>query len=161
MKLGIQILIVTALFGGAACTSNNSADTEQAAKDVRKAQDDFNSQRKLVDDQSADVAKQQQVLAKEDQKLTSVVSDLAKARIAYNTAIQLRFTKLETSLAELAKKTDAKAKDAYAGLHARRDLLATKLDTMAATADTGWTAYTKDTDTTFDAIERDLGNALK
>lgn len=160
-KLRIQMLIATAIFSGAACKSNNSADTDQAGKDVRKAQDEFNSQRKLVDDKTADVAKQQQALAKQDQKLISVETDLAQARAAYTNAIQVRFAKLETSLAELAKKTDAKSKDAYAGLHARRDLLAKKLDTMAATADTAWTSYTKDLDITFDAIERDLGDAPK
>lgn len=154
-------LIALAVVAGGACKSNNSGDTEQASKDVRKAQDDFNAQRDVVAHQAGDVAKQQQVLDNQDQKLDVIETDLAKAHAAYASAIQLRFAKLDTSLAELANKTDAKSKDAYTGLRARRDELAAKLATMSTTADTGWTVYTKDVDTTFDAIERDLGDARK
>ncbi|CAN5361944.1 hypothetical protein BH11MYX1_BH11MYX1_10000 [soil metagenome] len=153
-------LIATSMAVGTACKSDNSADTEQAAKDVRKAQEEFNAQTKVVGKQTVDVAREQRVLDRQDQKLDAITTDFAKARAAYVTAIRFRFGKLDTGLAELATKTDAKAKDAYTGLHARRDQLSTKLDNMTAASDTGWSTYTKDLDTTFDAMEHDLSGAL-
>jgi hypothetical protein len=52
--------------------------------------------------------------------------------------------------------------DAAAGLRARRDRLSARLSAMPAdAADPSWIGYTKDTDTTFDAIEHDLQDAVR
>jgi hypothetical protein len=73
--------------------------------------------------------------------------------------VKERFAKLDAGLAGLATRTDAASKDASTGLAARRTALAAKLAAMPVGADAGWAAYTKEVDTTFDAIEHDLRTA--
>lgn len=155
----------------AACGSkDNSADTDQAGKDLRAAQsavsdkrNDLNATGDEVERRKREILKEQQELADKEaalaakgQQLGSAEGTLVEAGAAYRAAVMERFAKLDASLASLATKTDAASKDAAAGLKARRDLLASKLASMPAPADSGWAAYTKDVDTTFDAIERDL-----
>lgn len=167
-------VFVTALLLAAACGSkDNSADTDKASQDVRKAssivsekRDDVAAGGDEVERRKHEITKEQQELAAKEttleanrRQLGSAQGTLVDARTAYAAAVNQRFTKLDAALAGLAPQTDAASKDAVAGLTARRDLLATRLSAMPAASDSTWAAYTKDVDTTFDAIERDLRSA--
>jgi chromosome segregation ATPase len=158
----------------ASCSSkDNSAVTDQASKDLGEAQsevkakdrdvtttgDDIERRKRELVAQQQQLADQEQALENERRQLGSARGTLTDARTAYAAAVKERLAKLEAGLASLATRTDAAAKDASAGLAARRDLLATKLAQMPAGTDASWGAYTKDVDTTFDAIERDLRTA--
>ncbi|MEJ7597858.1 MAG: hypothetical protein WKG01_08125 [Kofleriaceae bacterium] len=152
---------------------DNSSDTDKASKQLREAQDKLVDTRTAVTTNVDDIARrkrellaEQQALADKEAKLVrereqlgSAETALTVARTAYAAAVKQRFAKLDATLASLGTRTDAAAKDAAAGLQARRELLAAKLATMPTTADASWPAYTKDVDTTFDAIERDLQKA--
>jgi chromosome segregation ATPase len=161
---------------------DNSAETDRASEELRKAQAALGEHSKnLVDNQNAieqtkrdlareqaelarqqqELADQQRLLEQQRQKLGSAEEALKKARVAYAAAIQERLAKLDASLASLATRTDARSKDALVGLRARRDQLAAKLATLSGTASAGWSDYTNDVDTTFDAMEQDLREVLK
>lgn len=161
---------------------DNSADTDRAAEELRKAQAALGEHSKsLADNQSAieqgrrnlaleqeklareqrELADKQKLLAEQEAKLGAAKQGLAQARAAYAAAVTERMAKLDASLATLGKRTDARARDALAGLRARRDQLATKLAALGGTLDSGWAEYASDVDTTFDAMEHDLGEALK
>jgi hypothetical protein len=158
----------------ASCSSkDNSADTDQASKDLREAQSAVSAKdkavtttgdeierrkRELVAEQQQ-LADQEKALADRQRQLGSAHGTLTGARITYAAAVKERFAKLEAGIASLATRTDAASRDATAGLVARRDLLAAKLAGMPDGAEASWAAYTKDVDTTFDAIERDLRSA--
>jgi predicted nucleic acid-binding Zn-ribbon protein len=165
------LISFVALVVAASCDrKTNSADTDQASQDLRKAQAAVSEKRKVVavneieiEGKKRELIKGQQDLADktrslEDnrQQLGSAGSTLVEARAAYGAAVTQRLAKLDSALAGLATRTDATSKDAAAGLRARRDLLADKLATMSVAADPSWTTLTKDVDTTFDAIEHDL-----
>ncbi|MBA3391626.1 MAG: hypothetical protein H0T89_03230 [Deltaproteobacteria bacterium] len=149
---------------------DNSEATDQASKQLREAQDQVNTNTKDLTANEQDIEKRKRELATEQQELAdkqkrleeqqralgSAQQTLAGARVAYAAAVKERLAKLDAALATLSRKTDAKARDAAAGLRARRDQLVVMLDAMAGTADPDWNKYTKDVDTTFDAIERDL-----
>ena len=165
-----------ALVLAAGCSDkDNSAVTDRASQDLRKAQSAVSEQRKDLTADEAEIERKKRELTKEQQDLAdkekaleahrlqlgSAQGTLAEARVAYGAAVTARFAKLDAALAGLATQTDAASKDALAGLRARRDLLAAKLATMAATAEADWTGYTRDVDTTFDAIERDLRAAKR
>jgi hypothetical protein len=151
-------------------TKDNSGDTDRASEDVRNAQsvvaakhDDVATTGDDIGRRKRQLAAEQQLLADKEaalvdsrRQLGDARSTLEQARTAYAAAVKERFTKLDAGLASLATHTDAAAKDASAGLAARRDLLAAELARMPGGADARWTAYTKDVDTMFDAIERDL-----
>jgi len=168
-----SLLMSTLLVVGvaASCSSKeNSADTDQASKDLRAAQSAVSAKDKAVTTTGDEVERRKRELVAEQQQLAdkekaledsrrqlgSARGTLTDARAAYSVAVKERFAKLEAGLAGLATRTDAASKDARAGLAARRDLLAAKLAVMPDGADASWAAYTKDVDTTFDAIERDL-----
>jgi chromosome segregation ATPase len=168
-----RILISTLLAAAvaASCSAkDNSADTDQAGKDLREAQsvvkakdhdvtatgDEIERNKRALAAQQQELADKERSLEDDRRQLGSARGTLSDARTAYAAAVQERFAKLDAGLAGLATRTDAAAKDARAGLAARRDLLAAKLAEMPAGADARWSAYTKDVDTTFDAIERDL-----
>ena len=149
---------------------DDSAETDKTGAELRKAQDevathskDLAKNQRDIEQQKRDVAREQQELAdkqklleQQQQQLGSAQGTLVQARAAYAAAVKARLAKLDAAIAERATKTDAKSKDAVAGLGARRDLLAKKVDGMPAVLDADWTAYTKDVDVTFDAIESDL-----
>lgn len=167
----------------AACgEDDNSADTDRAAEELRRAQAALGEQtRSLAENQSAieqgrrnlaleqeklareqrELADKQRLLAEQEARLGAAKQTLAQARAAYAAAVTERMAKLDASLATLGKRTDARARDALAGLRARRDQLSTKLAALGGTQDAGWAEYVDDVDTTFDAMERDLGEALK
>lgn len=164
---------IAALFAlvAAACgRTDNSADTDQAGSNLRAAQSAVAAQRSKLSADGDDVEHRKRALLKEQQELNDKEAALvAKARqlgtaqgtlteagTAYRAAVFERLAKLDASLAALSTKTDAASTDAVVGLKARRGLLASRLGAMPAPGDAGWTAYTKDVDTTFDAIERDL-----
>jgi hypothetical protein len=150
----IAILLATT-----ACKPDSARTAERASHDLRKAQDDVNADRDRVVTQADDVATHQAALAAASHDLGSAHQQLADARATYTTAVQARLAAVNAAVAKLQTQTDAASRDAVAGLVVRRDLLAVKLDAMASTADTGWTAYTQDVDTTFAAIERDVQRA--
>jgi hypothetical protein len=167
-------LLLTALHAAASCgKDDNSAGTDQAGQNLREAQskvsdnsqalaknqDDIEQKKRdiLADQQT--LADKQKLLEEQRRQLGSSQGNLQKARVAYAAAVKERFAKLESSLATLATRTDAKSRDAATGLRARRDQLAAKLDSMAGTPDSRWDTYTKDVDVMFDAIEHDLREA--
>jgi len=169
-------LVVAALLIAASCGKEDSAaDTDQASQDLRKAHAEVSEnrealannqdaieqkKREILLDQQA-LADKQKLLEEQRQRLGSSQGHLQEARLAYAAAIKERFAKLDASLATLATKTDARSRDAVTGLRARRDQLSAKVESMAATPDSGWDQYTKDVDIMFGAIERDLGEADK
>ncbi len=169
MRTGLLATLL-ALVTAACGSKDNSADTDQAGKDLRAAQSAVSEQRgeleataDEVERRKRELIRQQQELADKEaalvaerRQLGSAQGTLVDAGEAYRAAVTERFAKLDASLAHLATKTDAASKDAAAGFGARRDLLASRLAAMPAAADAAWAAYTKDVDTTFDAIERDL-----
>jgi chromosome segregation ATPase len=164
------LLIAVALIATSCGKKDNSADTDQASQALRKAQADVSKgsnelvkNQDEIEQQKRDLVREQQQLAdkqqlaeRQRQDLGSAQGTLQEARLAYAAAVKARFAKLDASLATLATKTDAKSKDAVTGLRARRDQLLVKLDAMAGASDPTWNEYTKDVDTTFDAIETDL-----
>ncbi|MBA2541762.1 MAG: hypothetical protein H0V17_19115 [Deltaproteobacteria bacterium] len=166
-----RTLICTLLAVAASCSNkNNSADTDRASEDLRKAQsvvvakgEDVATTGDEIERRKRQLAAEQQLLADKEKaledsrrQLGSARGTLEQARTAYAAAVKERFAKLEAGLASLSTRTDAASKDASAGLAARRDLLAAELARMPDGADASWPAYTRNVDTTFDAIERDL-----
>jgi hypothetical protein len=171
MRTGCVVILSTLVI--AACGSkDNSADTDQAGKDLRAAQSAVSEQRSAFTATGDDVERRKREIVREKQELAdkeaalvtrgvqlgSAQGSLVDAGAAYRAAVTERFAKLDVSLAKLSAKTDAASKDAAAGLKARRDLLASHLAAMPAQGDSRWTAYTNDVDTTFDAIEHDLAD---
>jgi chromosome segregation ATPase len=163
--------LITLLVVLASCSSkDNSADTDRASEDLRKAQtvvtakhddvattgDEIERRKRQLVAEQQQLADQEKALADNQRQLGSAHGMLVQARTAYAAAVKERFAKLDAALATLSTRTDAASKDASAGLTARRDLLAAELARMPDGADARWAAYTKDVDTTFDAIERDL-----
>lgn len=167
---------VAGLLVVAGCSKHDeSAETDKAGEKLRAAQSEVTTHSTNVANNARDIEQRKRDLAREQQELTdkqklleqqqsalgSAKGSLQEARAAYAAAITERLAKLDALRATLAMRTDAKSTDASTGLRARRDQLATKLAGMTGTADVGWEAYTKDVDVTFDAIERDLHDALK
>jgi len=159
-----------ALVATACGSKDNSADTDQAGSHLRAAQSAVAAQRSELSANGDDVERRKRALLKDQQELSdkevalaakaqqlgAAQGTLTEAGTAYRAAVMERLAKLDASLAALSTKTDAASTDAVAGLKARRGLLASRLGAMPAPADASWAAYTKDVDTTFDAIERDL-----
>jgi hypothetical protein len=165
----IRSLLAVAFATGCA-DKDNSADTDKASKDLLEAQSAVSARRTSVATDRDDVERRKRELGVEQQQLVdkqalferdrdqlgSAQGTLVQAHAAYAAAVTQRVAKLDADLASLATKVDAAAKDAHVGLVARRDVLAGKLQAMPAATTASWAAYTKDVDTTFDAIERDL-----
>ncbi len=166
-------ILAVVIAAGACGTHDNSAETDKASKDLRAAQSAVTAHREdltsSVDDierrKRALVTEQQQLADKEGaiafkgQQLGSAQAAVADATASYRAAVTVRFAKLDAALAGLATRGDAKSTDATVGLKARRDRLASMIAAVPAPTDAGWAAFTKDIDTTFDGIERDLGAA--
>lgn len=169
----MRTLIVGAVAAGCA-SKDNSADTDQASKDLREAQSTLSAKHHDVTATGDDIERRKRELVTEQQQLAdkehaldtsqrqlgSAQATLSDARTAYAAAVKQRFAKLDADLASLATRADAASKDANVGLAARRDALDARLAVMPGGADASWAAYTKDVDTTFDAIERDLRAAM-
>jgi DNA repair exonuclease SbcCD ATPase subunit len=138
----------SAVTNAQSAVKEKTGDVTTRANDLeREKRELVQRQQKLVDDETALAAKRQQ--------LGSARETLVEARATYTTAVNARLSKLDATLATLATRTDAASKDAAVGLRARREQLAVKVSAMSATPEQDWAAYTKDVDTTFDAIERD------
>jgi hypothetical protein len=173
MNVLISSLLAVA-FVVACADRDNSASTDKASKDLREAESAVREKRSDLVTSGSDVERRKRHLVVEQQQLIdkqvllernreqlgSAEGTLLQAHAAYAAAVTERFAKLDAGMAGLATKVDAASKDARVGLAARRDILATKLQAMPAAADSSWAAYTKDVDTTFDAIERDLRAAM-
>ncbi len=167
--------VLTALLAGTSCgKQDNSADTDRPGQELQKAQsqvregsqglaanqDAIEKKKRAILSEQQQVADQEQRLEQQRQQLGSAQGSLKEARAAYAAAVKERLAKLDASLATVATKTDARSMDAVVGLRARRDQLSVKLAAMPSdAADPSWTGYTKDVDTTFDAIEHDLHDA--
>lgn len=170
MRTSLLTSLILFVFAAACSKKDNSDVTDKAAKDLREAQtaltekskevvetgDDIERRKRDLLREQQELADKEAALAAKAQQLGSAQGTLAQAGTAYRSAVTERLAKLDAALATLETKVDAASKDAAAGLRARRDLLAAKLAAMPEAADSGWLAYTKDVDTTFDAIERDL-----
>jgi peptidoglycan hydrolase CwlO-like protein len=162
-----RFLVIAALSG--ACSKSDSEDTDRARRDLTKAQTavtekshDLVAGANDIDRRTQDLAAKRQELAAKQTALTadqrelgSAQLTLAQARETFTAAIKVRLAKLDVGLARLATATDAASVDASAGLHARREQLAARIAAVPVAADS-WEAYTRDIDTTFDAIEHDL-----
>ena len=158
-----------------ACRKHDNSDvTAQASKDLRLAQEEASQHGKALVANQADmdqsardliaqnqkVADNAQALAKQQVAVGSAQLTLAHARLAYTTAMTDRLARLDADLTALAgKATDAKAKDALAGLRARRDAIVSTWKAATATVDANWETYTRDIDSTLTAIEHDLRDA--
>ncbi len=168
------VWVCAGLLAATSCgKADNSAATDKASEDLRKAQGAASEQRSGVAANEAEIERtkrelvsaqqalgdQQALLSHQRQQLGSAQAGVEDARNAYAAAVAERFAKLDASLASLGTRNDAASKDAVVGLRARREQLALKLASLRTTTDPSWTDYTKDVDTTFDAIERDLGAA--
>lgn len=170
-------LVLTALLAGTSCgKQDNSADTDRPGQDLRKAQSQvregsqglaanqngIEKKKRAILSEQQQVADQEQLLEQQRQQLGSAQGNLQEAWVAYAAAVKTRLAKLDASLATVAMKTDARSRDAVTGLRARRDQLSAKLAAMpSGAAAPSWTDYTKDVDTTFDAIEHDLHDAMR
>lgn len=166
---------VLALILAGCGNKDNSADTDKASEQLRAAQTAVESKRNAVSSEADELERRRRELAQAQQdlkdresalqaetgQLGSAAGVVATAQVAYQAAVGERLAKLDAALATLATRTNAAAKDAGIGLVARRKQLADKLATLASTPETYWATYTRDVDTTFDAIERDLQAALK
>jgi len=176
MRTKSRVLLVLAVLAVAGCgKEDNSADTDQATQELQKAQTELSehsesltTNESAIEQQQRDLARRQQeltdrqkLLAQQRTQLATAKENLNRARAAFAAAVKERFAKLESSLATLATRTDARSTDAVTGIRARRDQLAAKLAALTGTLDANWNEYTRDVDTTFDAIEHDLREALK
>ena len=165
---------LVACFFAVACGKKDNSDlTDRSSKDLREAQsalsdkskavvetgDDIERRKRALANEQQELVNKEQVLAAQAQQLGSARGTLAQADTAYGAAVTQRLAKLDAELATLATKLDAASKDAVAGLKARRNLLASTLEKRPPAGDPSWAAYTKDVDTTFDAIEHDLRGA--
>lgn len=157
-------LIAAGLFG----TACKKDPTEKAGEEVRKSVEKVDEKANQVRDEMKDVTKEQKDVVKEQQDVTQKTremnqaqGELAQARQNYSTTARERLGKLDASISELEGKADAKAKDAAVALRARRDALATKLDSMSARTDAEWNDFKRDVDDSFNSIESDINGARK
>jgi hypothetical protein len=166
--LGATLLLATAT---ASCGKSDAADSARkevraAGAAVEKERDNLATEqeeatrnaRELLEEQRA-VAAKQATVEKDRRELGSAQGSLADARATYDTAVKQRFARLDVALDALSRRTDTAALDAAAGLRTRRDLLASRIATMPVETAGDWGTYTRDLDTTFEAIERDLRDA--
>ena len=152
--------ILSAALATTAC--NKKADsTDKAGTEVKKAQEDVVEQRKDLDKATADRDSKPKDLNKAEGELAAAKVDLAAARDKYSITVNERLAKLDIKIKELEARGDAKAKDAAVTLRARRATLGTKLESMKDRAAGDWDAFTKDVDSTFDGIEKDVNDAVK
>jgi chromosome segregation ATPase len=171
----VGLASLTSLSAAACRSGDNSDDTDRARAalgsaqgQVRESRDVLAANEQAIVTQKRELARgaqeladRQAALAPQRQQLGTSQDTLELARATYAAAVRERMAKLEATVATLATRTDAASKDAGAGLRARAAALAQKLATPPASTLAGWTDYTKDVDTTFDAIERDLTIALR
>lgn len=163
-------LFVGGFLIGAFASGCDQTDRDQAKQEVHAAEravdkhrdnlatereESARNQRQLEDDRRALAVKASQVEQDRDELGSAQVS-LVEARVKLDAAVKQRFAKLDVALTDLTNRTDAASRDVAAGLRTRRDLLAARIATMPATTDASWGTYTKDLNTTFDGIERDL-----
>ena len=170
MRITFLPSLMACVLAAACGNKDNSEATDKASKDLREAQaalaakskdvvetgDEIERRKREVLREQQELVDKEAALAAKAQQLGSAQGTLVQADTAYRAAVKERLAKLDAAIATLSTKVDAASKDAAVGLKARRDLLASMLERMPPPADSGWVAHTKDIDTTFDAIERDL-----
>jgi septal ring factor EnvC (AmiA/AmiB activator) len=152
--LWCSILSAALLIGGCSKKSESQEAMDKASDQAAKARDEMQKERKDVDDQ-------QSRLVKEQAELDTAHTDLVQARAKYEQAAHDRLAAIDTRLHELAARSDAKARAAYADLQVRRDQLAAKLDEINKTANDRWDDFKKGADDTFAKLESDINDALK
>lgn len=170
MRTALLVAAFVAAGHGCGKKDDHSAATDQAGQELREAQTEVIDHRSDIAKTQEDIeqgkrdllleqqtlADKQKLLEKQRQDLGAASGTLQEARAAYAAAVRERLAKVDASLATLATRSDARAKDAFTGIRARREQLSAKVDAMADTEDAKWKQYTEDVDVTFDAIERDL-----
>lgn len=163
-------MLSAALLSTAACKKKEDSGEamDKAATTAQKAQEDIKEQnkdvanaQKDVANEQKDVAKEQGDVAKQQGELNAATTELAQARERYNVAASQRLTNLDNKIKQLEQSTKAGAKDAAARLRARRDEIASRLSGGTATVQADWDRYKKDTDDSFDKLEKDVDDALK
>jgi chromosome segregation ATPase len=169
----VLLVVVTVATIGCRGAYDNSADTDRSSHELQQAQSQVTANSRALTSNEAEIertkrellagqqalADKQALLDQQRLQLGSAQGDLQAAHVAYAAATKERFAKLDAKLAALATKTDARSRDALTGLRARRDQLSGKLAAMAGAAQPSGDQNIRDIDTTFDAIEHDLGDA--
>jgi chromosome segregation ATPase len=154
--------------------ADNSAETDKAGRDLRSAEAQVTEHSKQVANREGAIVQTHRELAVAQDKLLEDTNQLGQqraelgaatqnvlqARTAYGASIKERIAKLDASLSTLGTKADAKSKDAWVGLQARRDAIWARLKASASTPESNWDAYTTEVDATLGAIERDANAAL-
>jgi septal ring factor EnvC (AmiA/AmiB activator) len=136
-----------ALLGGVGC-KKNEAEKVQAAE-------------KNVDEQKKDVRDEQKDVNKQQGELQQAKIDLSAARADFERTARERLTKIDTKIAELEAKGDAKSKQSAADLRVRRDQAAAKLNDINNKTQDNWEAYKSDVSKDMDSFEADVDKALK
>ena len=161
-------LMSAAIATTGACKKREEKNYESASKTVEKAKDDVREQEKDVRNEQKDVTKEQKDVNEEQRdvqkqqgELQQAKGDLARARVDYLNATRSRIATLDMKLDELSRMTTDEARQKFAGLKQRRDLLANRLhDIETRNADIS-NDFRKDVDDSFDKLEKDVNDALK
>jgi predicted nucleic acid-binding Zn-ribbon protein len=160
MRAILWCSILSAALATGACKKKQD-DTGAAATEVKKTATNVDDQRKDFEETATNKGSTEKELNKAEADVAAAKADLAAARDKYSITVKDRLSKLDIRIHELENRTDAKSKDALDKLRTRRTELSTKIDAMNDRAAADWDAFTKDVDSTFDTIEKDVGNALK
>ena len=156
--------LITAALCGSACkkepTDKAGDQLRKSVEEVRDQQKDVREEQKDVVKEQKDVAKEQRDVAKEQRELDKAEGNLAQARANYMTTTRERLAAIDGKIAQLEARATAKAKDAAIALRARRNALATKLDTADSRAEAEWDKFRTDVEDTFKQIEKDAKDAL-
>lgn len=87
--------------------------------------------------------------------------EFAELRSRFEMTTRERLSKIDLRIQELEAEATATAQDAVAMLRARRDQLASRLDTARVQAKSSWDKFETDLTHAFDDLERDLDDALR
>lgn len=155
--------LIAAALVGTACKND---PTEKAGEAVQKSVEKVDEKAQGVRDEMKDVTKEQKDVKEEQgdvaqktREMNQAQGELATARQNYSTVSRERLAKLDAQITELEGTADAKAKEAAIALRARRDALASKLDSASARTDAEWNDFKRDVDDSFKTIEDDIGKA--
>jgi hypothetical protein len=160
MRKAFWFSILSAALATGACKKTQD-DTHKASQEVKKSVENVEDQQRDLDKTDRDRGATVNDQNKAQGNLEAAQSDLVAAREKYSITVQDRLAKLDIKLKELEVRTDARARDAMPTIRAERLALGAKIDSMKTQSAAGWKDYTKDVDSSFDAIDKDVNNALK
>jgi phage shock protein A len=153
-------LLSAALLGGAAC---KKSPEEKAEKGFEKAREELEETGGAVRKEGAEVEEKMKGAAEETKEVGAEKPEMAKpsaeleaARARYQAAAKDRLQRIDTRIAELEARGDAKSHETAMKLKEHRNELSTKLDKIGETTDASWNQFKADADSQFETIERDL-----